>query len=109
MKPNMQQAMKQMQKAQADMARVQEELKEETIEVSLGGGAVAVVMTGDLQLRSVRIDPAAVDPADVGILEDLVTAAVNEAIRQAQDLASAKMSRVMGGLGIPGGLSLPGM
>jgi len=99
-KPNMQQAMKQVQKAQAEMARVQEELAAETVEASAGGGMVKVEMTGDLTLKSVTIDPEAVDPDDIAMLEDMVSAAVNEGLRAAQELASRKMSRVMGGLGI---------
>ncbi|PKQ19203.1 MAG: YbaB/EbfC family nucleoid-associated protein [Actinobacteria bacterium HGW-Actinobacteria-6] len=103
MKPgNMQNIMKQAQRMQADMARVQEELKDEHVEVSVGGGVVKVVMSGELVLESVVIDPAAVDPDDVVMLQDLITAAVNEAVRQAQDVASTKMSAVTGGLGIPG-------
>jgi len=102
MKPNMANLMKQAQKMQADMARVQDELKDERVEVSVGGGVVKVVMTGELALESVSIDPAAVDPDDVVMLQDLVIAAVNEAIRQAQDVASRKMAAVTGGLGLPG-------
>lgn len=98
----MQNIMKQAQKMQAEMARVQEELKDERVEVSVGGGAVRVVMTGELVLESISIDPAAVDPDDVVMLQDLVTAAVNEAVRQAQDVAGRKMSAVTGGMGIPG-------
>lgn len=102
MKPggmNMGNLMKQAQKMQAEMARVQEELKDERVDVSVGGGAVKAVMTGDLVLESVTIDPGAVDPAEVEMLQDLVTAAVNEALRQAQDLAAKKMGAVTGGLG----------
>lgn len=102
MKPNMANLMKQAQKMQADMARVQEELKDERVEVSVGGGVVKVVMTGELAVESVSFDPAAVDPDDVEMLQDLVLAAVNEAIRQAQDVASRKMAAVTGGLGLPG-------
>lgn len=103
MKPgNMQNIIKQAQRMQTEMARVQEELKDEKIEVSVGGGAVKVVVTGDLVLSSVTIDAAAVDPDDVSMLEDLITAAVNEGIRQAQDVAGRKMSAVTGGLGLPG-------
>lgn len=102
MKPNMANLMKQAQKMQADMARVQDELKDERVEVSVGGGAVKVAMTGELVLDSVTIDPGAVDPEDVAMLEDLVSAAVNEAIRQAQDVAQRKMATVTGGLGLPG-------
>ena len=104
MKPNMQQAMKQVQKAQAEMARVAAELADESVDASAGGGMVKVVMTGDMQVRSVTIDPAAVDPDDLSLLEDMVTAAVNEAVRASQDLANRKMSGVMGGMGLPGGM-----
>lgn len=104
MKPNMQNVMKQAQKMQAEMARVQEELKSERVEASVGGGAVKIVMTGELTVDSVAIDPAAVDVEDISMLEDMVVAAVNEALRQAQDLTSRKMSAVTGGLGLPGGL-----
>lgn len=103
----MQQAMKQFQRAQAEMAKVQENLATETVQASAGGGMVTAVVSGDLELRSVSIDPAAIDPDDVAMLEDMVTAAVNEALRSAQDLASRRMSSVMGGLGLPGGM--PGM
>lgn len=104
MKPNMQNMMKQAQRMQAEMARVQEELADERVEASVGGGAVKVVMTGALTVDSVAIDASAIDPDDIAMLEDMVAAAVNEALRQAQDLAGRKMSAVTGGLGLPGGL-----
>ncbi len=104
MKPNMNNAMKQVQKAQAEMARVQEELASDLVSASAGGGAVRVTITGGLTVTDVVIDARAVDPDDVGMLQDMVVAAVNEALREAQDLANTKMSRVMGGLGLPGGL-----
>lgn len=106
MKPNMNQAqaLKQLQKMQADAARVQEELKSDFVTASAGGGAVKVTMTGDLQVKDVVIDPRAVDPEDVAMLQDMVAAAVNEAVRQAQDLQNSKMARVMGGMNLPGGL-----
>jgi hypothetical protein len=94
--------MKQVQQAQVKMAEVQEELKNETVEASAGGGMVKVVMTGDMQVRSVEIDPAAVDPDDVELLSDMVAAAVNEAVRAAQELAANKMAAVTGGLNVPG-------
>jgi len=94
--------MKQVQQAQVKMAEVQEELKSETVEASAGGGMVKVVMTGDMQVRSVEIDPAAVDPDDVELLSDMVAAAVNEAVRAAQELAANKMAAVTGGLNVPG-------
>lgn len=102
MKPNLGAMMKQAQKMQAEMARVQEELAKERVEASVGGGVVTAVISGDLKVQSVRIDPAAIDPDDVAMLEDMVVAAVNEALRQAQDLASRKMAGVTGGLNIPG-------
>jgi nucleoid-associated protein EbfC len=94
--------MKQAQKMQAEMARVQEELAETTVEASVGGGVVKVVMSGDIAVREVRIEPSALDPAEAEMLQDMVAAAVNEAIRQAQELAGQKMARVTGGLNIPG-------
>ena len=96
---------------QADMAKAQEELKNEVVEASAGGGMVTVKITGDLEIRELRIDPEAVDPEDVELLQDMVLAAVNEAIRSAQELAAAKMGAATGGLGGPGGLGglgLPG-
>ena len=104
MKPNMNSAMKQVQKAQAEMARVQEELKSDMVTASAGGGAVKVSITGDLTVTAVTIDPRAVDPDDVEMLQDMVLAAVNEALREAQELANTKMSRIMGGLSLPGGM-----
>jgi nucleoid-associated protein EbfC len=109
--PNMQAMMKQVQKMQADMAKAQEELKSEVVEASAGGGMVTVKITGDLELREVRIDPEAVDPDDVEMLQDMVQAATNEAIRSAQELAASKMNAAAGGLAGPGGLGglgLPG-
>jgi len=94
--------MKQAQKMQADMARVQEELRHEKVEASAGGGMVKVTMSGDIQVLSVVIDPAAVDPDDVAMLEDIIAAATNEALRQAQELAGNKMAAVTGGMNIPG-------
>ena len=102
--PNMQAMLKQAQRMQAEMARVQDELKNERVEASVGGGAVKVAMTGELQVERVTIDASAFDAEDMGMLEDMVTAAVNEAVRQAQDLAARKMQAVSGGLGLPGGL-----
>jgi nucleoid-associated protein EbfC len=109
--PNMNAMMKQVQKMQADMVKAQEELKNEIVEASAGGGMVTVRITGDLELREVRIDPEAVDPDDVEMLQDMVQAATNEAIRSAQELAANKMNAAAGGLAGPGGLGglgLPG-
>jgi len=109
--PNMQQMLQQVQQMQKDMELAQEELKHETVEASAGGGMVTVSVSGDLEVRSVRIDPAAVDPQDVEILSDMVLAAMNEALRAAQELAATKMGGATGGLdlGNLGGLGLPGL
>jgi len=101
--PNMNQMMKQVQQMQADMVKAQDALKDEVVEASAGGGMVTVKVTGDLELKEVRIDPEAVDPEDVDLLQDMVLAATNEALRSAQELAASKMGAVTGGLGGPGG------
>jgi len=87
---------------QQEMARVQAELETLTVEGSAGGGVVRATVTGKQELVSVTIDPAAVDPDDVEMLQDLVTSAVNEALRSSQDVAAQKMAAVTGGLKIPG-------
>jgi nucleoid-associated protein EbfC len=109
--PNVQQMMAQVQKMQRDMELAQEQLKNEVVEASSGGGMVAVKMSGDLELREVKIDPSAVDPEDVEILADMVLAAVNEALRSAQELAASRMGGATGGLDLGGlgGLGLPGL
>jgi hypothetical protein len=103
--PNMQQLLKQAQKMQEDMVRAQEALKDEVVEASAGGGMVTVKVTGDLELKAITIDPQAVDPDDVELLQDMVQAAINEGMRKAQDLAATKLGGITGGLG---GLGLPG-
>jgi hypothetical protein len=110
--PNLNQMMKQVQEMQANMAKAQEELKSEVVETSAGGGMVTVKVSGDLELRELNIDPGAVDPEDVEMLQDMVLAAVNEAMRSAQELAANKMNAAAGGLAGPGGLGglgLPGL
>jgi nucleoid-associated protein EbfC len=107
--PNMNQMMKQVQKMQAEMAKAQEELKSATVEASAGGGMVTVKMSGELELLELKIDPEAVDPEDVELLQDMVQAAVNEAIRSAQELAASKMGQATGGLGNLGDLGIPGL
>ncbi|PKQ16327.1 MAG: nucleoid-associated protein [Actinobacteria bacterium HGW-Actinobacteria-7] len=94
--------MKQAQAMQVKMAEMQEQLKDERVEASAGGGMVRAVVTGDMQVSSIKIDPAAVDPDDIELLEDMVTAAVNEALRSAQELASGKMAAITGGVNLPG-------
>ena len=103
--------MKQAQQMQAEMADAQEKLKDEVVDASAGGGMVKVKMSGDLRLLEIAIDPQAIDPEDAELLQDMVLAAVNEAIRSAQELASSKMGGVagLGGGGGLGGLGLPGM
>jgi nucleoid-associated protein EbfC len=99
--------MKQAQQMQQQMLEAQEQLKDETVEASAGGGMVKVKMAGDMTLREISIDPEAVDPEEVEMLADMVQAAVNEALRAAQDLAGSKMGGITGGMGgMPG---LPGM
>ena len=101
--PNLNQLLKQAQQMQAEMAKAQEQLKGETVEASAGGGMVKVTMTGDMQLREITISPEAIDPEDSELLQDMVTAAVNEALRSAQELAAGKMGGITGGLpGLPG-------
>lgn len=99
---NMGSMMKQVQKMQQEMARLQEELEEKTVESSAGGGVVTVVATGKKELKSISIKPEAVDPDDVEMLEDLVLAAVNEALRKAEQMVAEEMSKITGGLNIPG-------
>jgi nucleoid-associated protein EbfC len=109
--PNMQQMMQQVQKMQKDMELAQEQLKDEVVEASAGGGMVTVTVSGALEVREIKIDPGAVDPEDVEILADMVTAAVNEALRKAQELAESKLGGATAGLdlGNLGGLGLPGL
>ena len=105
--PNMQQLLKQAQKMQQEMLAAQESLKDEVVDASAGGGMVTVRVTGDLEVKAITIDPQAVDPEDVELLQDMILAAVNEGLRSAQELASAKLGGITGGLG--GGLGLPGL
>jgi hypothetical protein len=102
----MQQLLKQAQKMQQEMLAAQEALKDEVVEASAGGGMVTVRVAGDLTIKSIVIDPEAVDPDDVEMLQDTVLAAVNEALRSAQDLASSRLGGIAGGLG---SLGLPGV
>jgi nucleoid-associated protein EbfC len=109
--PNVQQMMAQVQKMQKDMELAQQELANEVVEASAGGGMVTVKISGGLELREVRIDPSAVDPDDVEILGDMVLAAVNEALRKAQELAEQRLGGATAGLDLGGlgGLGLPGL
>src|SRR3954449_3607698 len=104
--PNMQQMLKQVQKMQQDMMAAQEQLKDEEVTASAGGGMVTVKVSGDLVIKEVKIDPDAVDPEDVELLQDMVQAATNEALRSAQEMAANRLGGLTGGLG---GLGLPGL
>ena len=106
MKMDMNKMLKQVQEMQAQMARAQEELAGETVEATAGGGMVRVTATGAGEIVGIKIAAEAIDPDDPEMLEDLVLAAVNEALRNAQDLMQSKLGGAMGDLG---GLGLPGL
>ena len=99
---NMCAMMKQAQKMQAELARAQEEIKDMTFEATAGGGMVKVVANGDMTVDSIVIDPEAVDPEDVEMLQDMVAAAVNEALRGVSEISSQRLNAATGGLNIPG-------
>lgn len=99
---NMNSVIKQAQKMQEEMERVQKETEEEQVEATAGGGAVKVVVSGKKQLVSLTIDKDAVDPDDVETLEDMIMAAVNEGINKADDMMSERMGAITGGISIPG-------
>ncbi len=94
--------MQRIQQMQDDMRKVQEELETEQVNVTAAGGAISIVITGHQHLQSIKIDPALVDPADVGMLEDSLVAAVNEAIVASQEHAAKRLEAVTGGINIPG-------
>ena len=94
--------MKQAQQMQRKMAQMQEEMENKQVEASSGGGMVTAVVNGKQQLLDLKIEPAAVDPDDIEMLQDLVTAAVNEAIKKSQEMAQEEMSKITGGMNIPG-------
>ena len=99
---NMQSMIKQAQKMQEDMERVQAELEEEVTEVTAGGGAVKVEFKGNREILSIKLDEDVVDPDDIETLEDLIVAAVNEAIKTVDEKSSAAMSKVTGNISMPG-------
>ena len=92
----------QIQKLQQDMAKAQEALADETLEVTAGGGAITIIITGNQRVRSIKLQPDVVDPNDLDMLQDLLVAAVNEAIERSQTHAAQKLQGLTGGLGIPG-------
>ena len=96
---NMGNLMKQAQKMQKDMEKLQSELHEKTVEASAGGGAITVVAYGKKEIKSINIKPEVVDPEDVEMLQDLVLAAINEALRKADEMMNSEMSKVTGGMG----------
>ena len=99
---DMNELMRQAQQMQTQMAQAQEQLAHETVEASAGGGLVTVKATGTGEITEIKIDPKAIDPDDPEMLEDVVLAAVNEALRSAQNLAQSKLGGLAGGLGLPG-------
>lgn len=98
---NMNNLIKQAQKMQADMQKQQEELEAKEIEASVGGGAVVVKMNGKKELTEVEIKPEVVDPDDVEMLQDLILSAVNQAIREIEDIQKSQMSKLTGGMNLP--------
>lgn len=105
---NMAKAMKNLQKFQQSLESLQQELAERTVEASAGGGAVTAVADGSGRLRALRIDPTAVDPSDLEMLQDVIVAAANEALRQAKVMVEREMARLYEELGLPGLPGLPG-
>jgi DNA-binding YbaB/EbfC family protein len=101
---NMAGMMKKVQKLQADMAKLQEELKLRTVEVSAGGGAVTLVMTGEKTVQSIKVSPDAVDPDDMEMLEDLLKAAFNEGVRKVEEMTTQEMGKLTGGMKLPPGM-----
>jgi DNA-binding YbaB/EbfC family protein len=100
--------MQQVKALQDKMAKIQEELASKTVESSAGGGMVTAVANGRQELVSVKIDPQVVDPQDIDMLQDLIVAAINDALRKSQELAAGEMAKIAGGLNIPG-LKIPGL
>ncbi|MDH7478388.1 MAG: YbaB/EbfC family nucleoid-associated protein [Syntrophomonadaceae bacterium] len=99
---DMSKVMKQVQKMQQDLAKLQDSLKEMTVEASSGGGVVKVVCSGKQEVKSIKINPEAIDLEDLEMLEDLVLTAVNEALRKSQELQAEQMSQITGGIKVPG-------
>ncbi len=106
---NIGQIAKMAQQMQTQMAQAQQELAETTLEATAGGGAVRVVITGAQEVRSVEIDPSAIDPDEAEMLQDLVLSAINEAIGRSKELERERMGSIAGGMGIPGMPGLPGI
>lgn len=103
-KAQMQNMLKKAKKMQEELQKKQEELKKQTIDVSVGGGAVSLTMNGEKQITALKIAKDAIDPEDPEMLEDLITTAINEAGKKADEMVQKSMSQVTGGLGLPGGM-----
>lgn len=99
---NMKNMMKKVQKMQADMVKIQDELAEMTVEATVGGGVVKIVMSGKQEVKELYLEPEILEPAESEMVQDLLIAAFNEALRKSQDLATAQMGEITGGLKIPG-------
>ncbi|HCW86791.1 MAG TPA: YbaB/EbfC family nucleoid-associated protein [Dialister sp.] len=103
-KAQMQNMLKKAKKMQEELQKKQEELKKQTVDVSVGGGAVSLTMNGEKQITALKIAKDAIDPEDPEMLEDLITTAVNEAGKKADEMVQKSMSQVTGGVGLPGGM-----
>lgn len=101
---NMNNLMKQVQKMQKQMEDAQQQLESKELEVTSGGGAVKILITGKKEVKKIQISPDVVDPEDIEMLEDLILTAINEAIRQADESSTAEMSKITGGMNLPNGL-----
>lgn len=99
---NMQGMMKKVQKMQKEMKKLQEDLKKRTVEATVGGGVLTIVMNGEKNVESVHIDPSIIDSEDAEMLEDLMVAAVNEANKKVDDMMAQEMSKITGGMHLPG-------
>jgi len=98
--------MQQAQQMQEQMLRAQEEAKQKTVEATAGGGMVSVIMTGGMEVKKIKIDPSVIDPKDLSMLEDLIVAAINQAVAKAQQLTAESMQQAMGPLA---GMNIPGL
>ncbi len=101
---NMAGMMKKVQKMQADMVKLQEELKQRTLEATAGGGAIKVVISGEKEIRSLKINPEAIDPDDIEMLEDMLIAVFNEAVKKVDEMTSSEMGKLTGGMNLPKGM-----
>ena len=99
---NMQGMMKKVQKMQAEMMKMQEELKTRTVETTVGGGALTIVANGKKEIESIKIKPEAIDPDDVEMLQDMIASGVNEALRKIDEMTEREMSKITGGMKLPG-------